>query len=118
MTTPVHEAEKLSLKRIEAFLNASKEIRFEGETQPRICHWFKHVLGRQEYHQQSRQARGHAGFSHFAERQAFHSVEDSSRHPELDLRDPDTPPRGSLMVTSTLSSTSALRSLVCDRVAR
>ena len=54
----MHEAEKLSLEQIEAFLNASHEIRFEGETQPQIYHWIEQVLGRQEYHQQSRQARG------------------------------------------------------------
>jgi len=54
----VHEAEKLSLEQIQAFLNASQEIRFEGETQPQIYHWIEQVLGRQEYHQQSRPARG------------------------------------------------------------
>ena len=54
----MHEAEKLSLEQIQAFLNASQEIRFEGETQPQIYHWIEQVLGRQEYHQQSRPARG------------------------------------------------------------
>jgi hypothetical protein len=54
----VHEAEKLSLEQIEAFLNASQEIRFEGEAQKQIDHWIEQVLSRQEYHQQSRQARG------------------------------------------------------------
>ena len=54
----MHEAEKLSLEQIESFLNASQEIRFEGETQKQIYHWIEQVLGRQEYHQQSRQARG------------------------------------------------------------
>ena len=53
----MHEAEKLSLEQIESFLNASQEIRFEGETQKQIYHWIEQVLGRQEYHQQSRQAR-------------------------------------------------------------
>jgi hypothetical protein len=33
LTIHVHEAEKLSLKQIEAFLNASQEIQFKGETQ-------------------------------------------------------------------------------------
>lgn len=32
----MHEAEKLSLEQIEAFLNASEEIRFEGETRKQI----------------------------------------------------------------------------------
>ena len=54
----MHEAEKLSLEQIEAFLNASQDIRFEGETQQQIYHWIEQVLSRQEYHQQSRQARG------------------------------------------------------------
>jgi transposase len=58
LTINVHEAEKLSLEQIEAFLNASQAIRFEGETQEQIYHWIEQVLGRQEYHQQSRQARG------------------------------------------------------------
>src|SRR6266700_2985560 len=58
LTIHVHEAEKLSLEQIESFLNASQEIRFEGETQKQIYHWIEQVLGRQEYHQQSRQARG------------------------------------------------------------
>ena len=54
----MHEAEKLSLEQIEAFLNASQEIRFEGETQKQIYHWIEQVLRRQEYQQQSRRARG------------------------------------------------------------
>jgi hypothetical protein len=58
LTIHVHEAEKLSLGQIQAFLNASETIRFEGETQAQIYHWIEHVLGRQEYHQQSRPARG------------------------------------------------------------
>ena len=53
----MHEAEKLSLEQIEAFLNASQEIRFEGEAQKQIYHWIEQVLGRQEYQQQSRPAR-------------------------------------------------------------
>jgi transposase len=58
LTIHVHEAEKLSLEQIEAFLNASQEIRFEGETQQQIYHWIEQVLSQQEYHQQSRQTRG------------------------------------------------------------
>jgi len=54
----VHEAEKLSLGQIQAFLSASETIRFKGETQAQIYHWIEQVLGRQEYHQQSRPARG------------------------------------------------------------
>jgi transposase len=58
LTIHVHEAEKLSLEQIQAFLSASEAIRFEGETQEQIYHWIEQVLGRQEYHQQGRQARG------------------------------------------------------------
>jgi transposase len=58
LTIHVHDAEKLSLEQIQAFLNASQEIRFKGEAQPQIYHWIEQVLGRQEYHQQGRRARG------------------------------------------------------------
>jgi hypothetical protein len=58
LTIHVHEAEKLSLEQIRAFLNASQAIRFEGETQKQIYHWIEQVLGRQEYDRQSRPARG------------------------------------------------------------
>jgi hypothetical protein len=58
LTIHVHEAEKLSLEQIEAFLNASEALRFEGETQAQIYRWVEAVLARQEYHQQSRRARG------------------------------------------------------------
>jgi transposase len=54
----VHEAEKLSLGQIQAFLSASETIRFEGETQAQNYHWIEQVLGRQEYHQQNRSTRG------------------------------------------------------------
>jgi hypothetical protein len=58
LTIQVHEAEKLSLEQIQAFLNASEEIRFEGETQEQIYHGIEPVLGGQEYDQQGRQGRG------------------------------------------------------------
>jgi hypothetical protein len=58
LTTSVHEAEKLSLEQIEALLNASQGIRFEGETQGQIYHWIEQVLSRQQYSKQSRAARG------------------------------------------------------------
>jgi transposase InsO family protein len=58
LTTSVHEAEKLSLEQIEAFLNASQAIRFEGESQEQIYHWMEQVLCRQQYGKQSRAARG------------------------------------------------------------
>jgi predicted DNA-binding transcriptional regulator AlpA len=54
----VHEAEKLSLDQIRAFLQASQTIRFEGESRPQVYHWIEQVLCLQQYHQQSRGARG------------------------------------------------------------
>ena len=54
----MHEAEKRSLEQIQAFLDASQAIRFEGESRKQIYRWIEQVLGRQEYHQPSRQVRG------------------------------------------------------------
>src|ERR1700745_4335520 len=54
----MHEAEKLSLEQIQAFLDARQAIRFEGESRQQIYRWIEQGLGRQEYHQQSRQVRG------------------------------------------------------------
>jgi hypothetical protein len=51
LTIHVHEAEKLSLGQIQAFLSGSETIRFEGETETQIYRWIEQVLGRQEYHQ-------------------------------------------------------------------
>jgi hypothetical protein len=36
LTTSVHEAEKLSLDQIEAFLKASEAVRFEGENREQV----------------------------------------------------------------------------------
>jgi transposase InsO family protein len=58
LTTSVHEAEKLSLDQIRAFLQASQTIRFEGESRSQVYHWIEQVLCLQQYHQQSRGARG------------------------------------------------------------
>jgi transposase InsO family protein len=58
LTTSVHEAEKLSLDQIGAFLNASEEIRFEGENRQQVYGWVEQVLRQQHYPQQGRKARG------------------------------------------------------------
>jgi transposase InsO family protein len=58
LTTSVHEAEKLSLDQIEAFLKASEEIRFQGETREQVYHWIEQLLRRQQYEQRGRKARG------------------------------------------------------------
>jgi len=44
LTTSVHEAEKLSLDQIEAFLNASEGIRFEGENREQLYGWVEQVF--------------------------------------------------------------------------
>jgi hypothetical protein len=54
----VHEAEKLSLERIAAFLHASEEIRFLGENRQQVYAWVEQVLRQQLYVQQGRRARG------------------------------------------------------------
>ena len=45
----MHEAEKLSLDQIEAFLNASQVIRFEGKNREQVYGWVEQVLGQQQY---------------------------------------------------------------------
>jgi len=54
----VHDAEKLSLDQIEAFLRASQEIRFEGENREQVYGWVEQVLNQQHYQKQGRKARG------------------------------------------------------------
>ena len=54
----MHEAEKLSLDQIEAFLNASEGIRFEGENREQVYGWVEQVLRQQQYEKQGRKARG------------------------------------------------------------
>ena len=54
----MHDAEKLSLDQIEAFLNASEEIRFEAENRKETYGWVEQVLRQQQYPKQGRKARG------------------------------------------------------------
>ena len=54
----MHEAEKLNLDQIEVFLNASEEIRFEGENRQQVYGWVEQVLRQQQYQKQGRGARG------------------------------------------------------------
>ena len=54
----MHDAEKLSLEQIEAFLKASQEIRFEGEHREQVYGWVEQVLRQQHYQKHSRKARG------------------------------------------------------------
>ena len=54
----MHDAEKLSRDQIEAFLNASQEIRFEAENRQQTYGWVEQVLRQQQYEKQGRKARG------------------------------------------------------------
>ena len=54
----MHEAEKLNLEQIEAFLKASEGIRFEGENRQQVYRWVEQVLRQQQYQKQGRKARG------------------------------------------------------------
>jgi transposase InsO family protein len=58
LTTIVHEAEKLNLEQIEAFLKASTGIRFEGETRKQVYPWIEQVLIQHRFPQLGRRARG------------------------------------------------------------
>ncbi len=49
LTTSVHEAEKLNLDQIEAFLKASEELRFEGENREQVYGGVEQVLRQQQY---------------------------------------------------------------------
>jgi transposase InsO family protein len=54
----VHEAEKLGLEQIRAFLQASAGLRFTAETREQVYGWMERVLRQQQYQQQGRAARG------------------------------------------------------------
>ena len=56
MTTSVHEAEKLNLEQIEAFLKVSEAIRFEGENRQQVYRWMEQLLRQQQYQKQGRRA--------------------------------------------------------------
>ncbi|MFZ0303932.1 MAG: hypothetical protein WAL75_14680 [Terracidiphilus sp.] len=58
MNISVHEAEKLSLEAIGRFVEASEELRFEGENRQQVYVWVEQVLVQQEYCQQGKAARG------------------------------------------------------------
>lgn len=54
----MHEAEKLSLEAIGRFVEASEELRFEGQNRQQVYGWVEQVLVEQEYAQQGKAARG------------------------------------------------------------
>jgi transposase InsO family protein len=58
LTTSVHEAEKLNLDQIGAFLKASADIRFEGKNRKQVYGWVERLLRQQHYQEQGRKGRG------------------------------------------------------------
>lgn len=54
----MHEAENLSLEAIGRFVEASEELRFEGENRQQVYGWVEQVLVQQEYTEQGKAARG------------------------------------------------------------
>ena len=54
----MHESEKLSLEAIGRFVEASEDLRFEGENRHQVYGWVEQVLVQQEYAQQGKAARG------------------------------------------------------------
>jgi len=54
----MHAAEELSLDQIQAFLEASQGIRFEGKTREEIYRWMEKVLVHHQYQGQGRRERG------------------------------------------------------------
>ncbi len=54
----MHDAEKLSLEAMGRFVEASEEIRFEGENRRQLYGWVEQVLVGQQYAQLGKAARG------------------------------------------------------------
>ena len=54
----MHDAEKLSLEAMGRFVEASEEIRFEGENRRQLYGWVERVLVEQQFLQQGKAARG------------------------------------------------------------
>ncbi len=54
----MHAAEKLSLEAIGRFVEASEELRFEGQNRQQVYGWVEQLLVQQEYTQQGKAARG------------------------------------------------------------
>lgn len=54
----MRESEKLSLEQIRAFLQASKEIHFQGKQRKEIYEWVTGILQQHRYRQQGREVKG------------------------------------------------------------
>lgn len=54
----MHEAEKLNLEQIAAFLRASEEIPFKAQSREQVYHWIERLLRQQQYEQQGRRGGG------------------------------------------------------------
>ena len=54
----MEESGKLSLEQIQAFLEASQEVRFEGKERKEVYEWITGTLRAQNYRQQGKKMRG------------------------------------------------------------
>lgn len=54
----MQDGEKLSLEQIEAFLEGSQEVEFEGEQRREVYEWITRTLRRQRYREQGKKVRG------------------------------------------------------------
>ncbi len=58
MMVSMKDGEKLSLEQIQAFLEASQEVRFEGQERKEVYAWITRSLRAQSYRQQGKKVRG------------------------------------------------------------
>ena len=58
MTIHVQDAKQQSLEQIRAFLEASQEMRFQGQERAEVYAWVTRLLGEQSYHRQRRAGKG------------------------------------------------------------
>src|SRR5450759_3675163 len=54
----MQDGEKLSLERIQAFMEASEEVHFEGKRRQEVYDWITLLLRRQDYRRQGKGVRG------------------------------------------------------------
>jgi hypothetical protein len=54
----MQDAEGLSLERIQALLEASEEVRFEGKWRQEVYDWMTRLMRQQEYRKQGKAVRG------------------------------------------------------------
>jgi hypothetical protein len=54
----MQDAERLSLERIQALLEAIEEVRFEGKQRQEVYDWMTHLMRQQSYRKQGKAVRG------------------------------------------------------------